>query len=256
MDIIIIYLFIFITGAAFGSFFNVCIWRIPLHQSIVSPRSKCPHCQQNIKPWHNIPIFSYIFLHGKCAYCGTKIKMNYLLVELLTPIIWMLLFWRFHNRFSWIFAKYIILYSVGLIIFFIDLYHKIIPDLLSLPLIIIGLGLSCISQIDLPFLSALAGAATGFFFFYLLALAVSHSLKREALGGGDIKFIAAIGAFIGIKGVLFTIFSSAAIALTVVLILKGEKSREIPYGPFLILGAFIHTIIGDWLLFIYFSLFF
>jgi len=179
-----------------------------------------------------------------------------MLVELITPLVWMLLFWRFGNRFNWVFAKYLIFYSIGIIIFFIDLYHKIIPDLLSLPLIVIGLGLSFINQVDLTFLNAITGAATGFVFFYLLALAVSHSLNREALGGGDIKFIAAIGAFIGIKGVLFTIFISAAIAITVVLILKGDKSREVPYGPFLILGAFIHTIVGNWLLFFYLSLFY
>jgi len=179
-----------------------------------------------------------------------------MLVELITPLVWMLLFWRFHNRFNWVFAKYLIFYSFGIIIFFIDLYHKIIPDLLSLPLLVIGIGLSFVNQVDLPFISSITGAATGFAFFYLLALAVSYSLNKEALGGGDIKFIAAIGAFIGIKGVLFTIFSSAAIALTVVLILKGDKSREVPYGPFLILGAFIHTIIGNWLLIFYFSLFY
>jgi len=256
MEIVFIYLFIFILGAAFGSFFNVCIWRIPLHQSIISPGSRCPDCLNNIKPWHNIPILSYLLLKGKCAYCGKKIKMNYMLVELITPIVWIMLFWRFGSTFNWVFAKYLIFYSFGLMIFFIDLYHKIIPDVLSLPLLLIGLGISFIKLVDLPILSALIGAATGFIFFYLLALAVSHSLNKEALGGGDIKFIAAIGAFIGIKGVLFTIFISAAIALLVVILSGKDKSSEIPYGPFLILGAFIYTIAGNYMLYFYLSFFY
>jgi len=182
--------------------------------------------------------------------------MNYILVELITPIVWIMLFWRFGSTFNWVFAKYLIFYSIGLMIFFIDLYHKIIPDVLSLPLLLIGLGISFIKLVDLPILSALIGAATGFIFFYLLALAVSHSLKKEALGGGDIKFIAAIGAFIGIKGVLFTIFISAAIALLVVILSRKDKSSEVPYGPFLILGAFIYTIAGNYMLYFYLNLFY
>ncbi len=227
-----------------------------MHQSIVTPRSKCPHCHQFIKPWHNIPVFSFLMLRGKCHYCGNSIKINYLLVELITPVVWMLLFWRFGNSFNWVFAKYIMFFSIGIIIFFIDLYNQIIPDRLSLPLFVTGLALSLIPQTDITILQALAGAAIGFSFFYLLALAVSHSLKKEALGGGDIKFIAAVGAFLGIYGVLFTIFISAAIALMVVLISGRDRSKEIPFGPFLIIGALIHTLAGDWMTGTYLRLFY
>lgn len=182
--------------------------------------------------------------------------MNYFIVELITPVVWMLIFWHAHHEFNIIFLKYIILFSAGIIIFFIDLYHKIIPDVINLPLLIIGLIIALFPQTDISFWKALTGAAAGFFFFYLLAMAVSYSLKKEALGGGDIKFIATIGSFLGVYGTLFTIFISAAIAIVVVLISGRDRSQEIPYGPFLILGAFIHVLFGNWLLSSYLHLFY
>lgn len=252
----IIYLFIFITGTAFGSFFNVCIWRIPRQQSIVSPSSHCPQCGTNIKPWHNIPLLSYLLLKGKCRYCGSKIKFNYLIVELLTPIVWVLLFWRFGNSFSLVFFKYLLFFSVGIIIFFIDLYHQLIPDILSIPLLLAGLAFALFPDSDISFWKSFAGAAAGFAFFYILALAVSYSLNKEALGGGDIKFIATTGAFVGTYGVLFTIFIASAIAIAVVFSTGKDRSKEIPFGPFLISGAFIHVMLGDWLIGTYLHLFY
>jgi leader peptidase (prepilin peptidase) / N-methyltransferase len=252
----LIYFFIFITGAAFGSFFNVCIWRLPRKLSLITPRSQCPQCHAYIKSYHNIPIISYILLQGKCKYCGEKMELNYFLVELITPLIWLLLFWRFGNEFNIVFAKYLVFFSFSIIIFFIDLHHQIIPDKLSLPLLIIGLAFALAKSSDINIFPALAGAGAGFLFFYLLALAVSHSLNREAMGGGDIKFIATIGAFLGVYGVLFTIFIAAAIALSIVIISGKDRSREIPFGPFLITGAFIHTLFGDWLLGSYLNLFY
>jgi len=253
---VLIYLFIFITGAAFGSFFNVCIWRIPRKESIVLPSSHCPQCGNKIKPWHNIPIFSYLFLKGKCHYCGKPISAQYMLVEIITPIVWMLLFWRFGMDSLWVWGKYVLLYSTGIIIFFIDLKHQIIPDRLSIPLIVIGLGISFIPQLDLGVLQALGGAVGGFGFLYLLALAVSYSLSKESLGGGDIKYITALGMFLGFRGILFTIFMSATIALISVFVLKKDRSNAIPFGPFLVIGAFIYTMLGDWMLYSYLHLFY
>jgi leader peptidase (prepilin peptidase)/N-methyltransferase len=253
---LLIYFFIFITGAAFGSFFNVCIWRIPRRESIILPASHCPHCNQHIKPWHNIPILSYLFLRGKCHYCGKPINIQYLLLEIITPLVWLLLFWRFSTLSILIWLKYLILYSTGIMIFFIDLKHKIIPDRLSLPLIMLGLGISFIPQMDINILQALGGAAGGFAFLFLLALAVSHSLGKETLGGGDIKFVTALGMFLGFQGILFTIFLSATIALIAAFIFKKDRSSEIPYGPFLVMGAIIHTLLGNWILSSYLHLFY
>ncbi|MCF7920444.1 MAG: prepilin peptidase [Candidatus Cloacimonetes bacterium] len=277
---VLIYLLIILTGAAFGSFFNVCIWRIPRKESIILPASHCPNCHQAIKPWHNIPVISFIFLKGKCRYCGNPINSQYLIVELLTPLVWLLLFWRFVQPgiseframnsgliellpflryiFSYclIWLKYVILYSSGIIIFFIDLKHNIIPDRISLPLIVLGLGIAVFPQSDISILKALGGAAAGFSFLYLLALAVSYSIGKESLGGGDIKYITALGMFLGIQGVLFTIFSSATIALIMVGILRKDRSSGVPFGPFLVIGAFIYTMLGNWMLSSYLDLFY
>jgi leader peptidase (prepilin peptidase)/N-methyltransferase len=179
-----------------------------------------------------------------------------MLVEIITPIVWMLLFWRFGMESLWVWGKYVLLYSTGIIIFFIDLKHQIIPDRISIPLIVIGLGISFIPQLDLGTLQALGGAVGGFGFLYLLALAVSYSLSKESLGGGDIKYITALGMFLGFRGILFTIFMSATIALISVFVFKKDRSNAIPFGPFLVLGAFIHTMLGDWMLYSYLHLFY
>lgn len=253
---VLIYFFIFLVGTAFGSFFNVCIWRLPRKESIVITPSHCPSCNHKIKPWHNVPILSYVMLGGKCRYCKAKIDIQYLLVEIITPAVWMLLFWKFGTESLYVWAKYVLLYSIGIIIFFIDMKHQIIPDRISLPLIVIGFVISCFPVFDIDVLEALGGAVGGFGFLYLLALGVSHSLGKESLGGGDIKLVTALGMFLGFRGVLFTIFISAAIALASMIVFKKDRSKAVPFGPFLVLGAFIHTFFGNMILASYLKLFY
>ena len=249
------YIIIIIFGAIFGSFFNVCISRIPQKKSVVFPDSSCPICKTKIKPYHNIPIISYILLKGKCAYCGAKINIHYFLVELLMPILLILLFTNQNEQFSVIFFKYAIFISFGLIIFFIDLYHYIIPDNLSLPLIMIGLIFSFVPTTDVSWISAGIGAFLGFILFLITALLFKKTTGKDSLGGGDIKLIAAIGAFLGVWGILFTVLFSSLIALAVLLILKHDRKKQFPFGPFLITGAFVYILAGNALIGLYLKLY-
>ena len=249
------YILIFLFGAVFGSFFNVCIYRIPKKKSIVFPDSSCPFCKTHIKPYHNIPIISYIFLKGKCAYCGAKIALHYFLVELLTPLLLILLFVSQNGQFSMVFFKYAIFISFGLIIFFIDLYHSIIPDKLSFPLIVIGLIFSILPNTDVSWISAVMGSLSGFILFFGTAFIFQKTTGKDGLGGGDIKLIAAIGAFLGVWGTLFTVLFSSFIALVILIILRHDNKKPFPFGPFLIIGALTYILAGDTLIGLYLSLY-
>lgn len=248
-------IFIILFGAALGSFFNVCIYRIPNKKSIIFPSSFCPVCKNKIKPVHNIPIISFLVLRGKCAECSTKIHWHYFLVELLTPLLFVVLFFRFGSFTSLIFWKYCIFFSVGLIIIFIDLFHKLIPDVLSLPLLIVGLLFSIFRKNDIAFLNSLIGANVGFIIFLAIAYLFKLILKKDSLGGGDIKLIAAIGSMTGFYGIIFTIFISSAIALITMILIRHDHKNEFPFGPFLMIGAFIYVIFGNTLITSYLSLF-
>ena len=250
-----LYLIIFIFGTVIGSFFNVCISRIPNKKSVIFPDSSCPTCKTKIKPYHNIPIISYILLRGKCAYCGAKINIHYLLVELLTPILLMLLFASQNAEISIVFFKYAIFISFGLIILFIDLYHYIIPDKLSLSLIVIGLIFSFLPNTDIGWMSAGIGALSGFLLFLFTAFLFQKITGKDNLGGGDIKLIAAIGAFLGVEGTLFTVLFSSLIAIVVLLILKHDRKKQFPFGPFLIIGAYAYILAGDTLIELYLRLY-
>ncbi|MCD6177288.1 MAG: prepilin peptidase [Candidatus Cloacimonetes bacterium] len=249
------YLIIFIFGAVFGSFFNVCISRIPKKESIVFPNSSCPNCKTKIKPYHNIPIISYILLKGKCAYCGSKIDIHYFLVELLTPVLLILLYAGQNEQISLVFFKYTIFISFGLIIFFIDLYHYIIPDKLSLPLIVLGLIFSFLPNTDIGWMSVGIGALSGFLLFLFTAFLFQKTTGKDSLGGGDIKLIAAIGAFLGVWGTLFTVLFASLIALVILIILRHDNKKPFPFGPFLISGAITYILAGNTLIELYLRLY-
>ncbi len=253
---LIIYFFIFIIGACLGSFFNVCITRIPKKESIIIPSSHCPQCDVKIKTLNNIPIISYILLKGKCKNCSAKIHWHYFVVELLFPIILILLFSRFGNEFSLVYFKYVILFSFSIIIFFTDLISGIIPDVLSIPLIIIGILFSLFPSSDLHIWSSLVGAGFGFIFFLSVSYFFYLIKKREGLGGGDVKFIAAIGSFIGFTGVLFTVLVSSFTAIIfMLLILKYDPEKEFSFGPFMVFGFSVYIIFGEILTHSYLALF-
>ena len=249
------YFLIFLFGTVFGSFFNVCISRIPIKKSVVYPDSSCPVCKTNIKPYHNIPILSYILHKGKCSYCGTKINIHYFLVEVLTPLLFILLFAGLGAKFSIVYFKYVIFISFGIIIFFIDLYNYIIPDKLSLPLIAIGLIFSIVPYSDINWISAGIGALSGFLLFLFTAYFFQKITEKDSLGGGDIKLIGAIGAFLGVWGTLFTILFSSLIAIFTLLVIKHDRQKHFPFGPFLIVGSLFYILAGNALIRLYLRLF-
>ncbi len=250
-----IYFLVFFLGAAFGSFFNVCIYRIPRKESIVSPPSHCPGCNTPIRPWNNIPIVSYLALRGKCRICGMKIHWHYFMVELLTAILFLSLFIHSGNQVSVFFIKYLLLFSMGVIIFFIDAFHMIIPDSLSLPLIPIGLVFSLVPGSDVSVLSSLSGAAAGFILFYGLGWLYLKLKNIEAMGGGDVKLITALGAFLGFRGVLISIFFASILAIVGFIVMRLQKDKHFPFGPFLILGAMVYVFLGNWMVNAYLGLF-
>jgi len=242
----IAWIFVALIGLCIGSFANVCIYRLPKKMSIVRPRSSCPACHTAIKPWHNIPLFSFVFLRGRCAYCGARISWRYPAIESITAILFILAYADLiANRGSLVqFIAALYLSTVFLIIFFIDLDFKIIPDSLSVPGIIIGLGISFLPGYPLRWLDSLIGLLVGGVLFLAVAELGERIFKKESMGGGDIKLAAMIGAFVGWKGILLVLgiasFLGAVIGGTALALAKDKASaRMIPFGPFLVIAALI-----------------
>ncbi len=248
-------LLIIIFGSCLGSFFNVCIYRLPLKKSLVLPSSYCPGCSKPIPFWLNIPLIGFFLTLGKCRECGSKIHWHYPLVEFLTPLLLLLLYLRLDYSFSFIYFKYAVLLGFFVIIFFIDSFHQIIPDALSLPLIPLGLIASIHPQNDVGIYSSLIGAAGGFLLFYVIAWSYWKLTGKMGVGGGDIKLIAGIGAFIGIYGILFSILASSIIAVIVILLIRHDIKKVFPFGPFLIIGTLIYLFFGYRIINWYLSLF-
>jgi leader peptidase (prepilin peptidase)/N-methyltransferase len=249
-----IYIIAFIFGSVVGSFLNVCIFRMPRRLSIILPSSRCPSCNTPIKPWDNIPIVSYIFLGGKCRFCKAKISFRYPLVEMLNAVLYVLILWRFD--FGWHTLVYFIFSSSLIIITFIDLDFQIIPDRITLSGIPIGFLAGSFLLPD-PFArssllgikGSLIGMIAGFGVFYLVALIGSAIFKKEALGGGDVKMMAMVGALMGWKTVILTTFlgSLTGSILGILLIVSKGKDRmtKLPFGPFLALGTVITLFFGQ-----------
>src|SRR3989338_2853414 len=249
MDILIP-IFIFLFGAAIGSFSNVCIYRLPKKLSIISPPSQCPNCGKSISPFDNIPIISFILLRGRCRYCQSPISWRYPIVELITGLIFLSLYLNF--RISPQFFIYALLCTSLIIIAFIDLEHKIIPDIITLPGILIGLIISFIFSYT-PLTHSIKGLLIGGGLFYLIAI-----LSMGGMGGGDIKLIAMIGSFLGWEKVLLTIFlgslSGSIIGIILIILRKKGRKDTIPFGPFLSLGTIVSIFFGNYLISLWFSI--
>jgi leader peptidase (prepilin peptidase) / N-methyltransferase len=233
-------LVVFVFGLIIGSFCNVVIYRLPTGESIIRPGSHCRLCSAPLRPWDNIPLVSYFLLKGQCRVCKEHISLRYPCVELASGMLYVLLWYKF--ELSILFVVYALLTSMLLVVALIDLDHKIIPNSITLPGMLIGLGLSPWALPITP-LASLIGLVAGGLFFYLVAL-----VSKGGMGGGDIKLIAMIGAFLGWQGTFFTILVGALLGsvVGVGLMLLGKKGRKdkVPFGPFLSFGAILFTLVG------------
>jgi leader peptidase (prepilin peptidase)/N-methyltransferase len=254
---------VFIFGSLIGSFLNVCIYRMPAGKSVVWPGSHCPLCEKRI-PWYdNIPFISFLLLRGRCRFCKKFISPRYLLVELLTAVLFVLLYNAFGLGFDFLF--YVVFIGGLIIATFVDIKHRIIPDEVSIGGIVLGLILNSIRGIELhpasynpwPMVNSFLGIVVGAGIIYLTGVSFDliyfKLLKKgpidgetESMGGGDVKLLAMIGAFLGWQKALLTFFLAPFFGAVIGIInLIVRKQHTIPYGPFLSFAAFISLFWAD-----------
>ena len=233
-------------GLIVGSFSNVCIYRIPKNESIIYPASHCPKCHSNIKALDNIPLLSYILLKGRCRNCKSKISIQYPVVEFLTGFIYLIIYLIYGLTIQTLI--YIILSSALIITAFIDLNEQIVPDVISLPGIAIGFIISFFVPY-ISFVNSALGVVVGGGIILIIGLGGSVIYKKEAMGGGDVKLAAMIGAFLGWRYIIISLFLGFFLGalIGIILIITKIKKREdvIPFGPFIVLGSFITLLWGE-----------
>ncbi len=256
-----IFVIVLLFGLIIGSFLNVCIARVPLEKSIISPPSHCPRCKTPIRWYDNIPLVSYAMLRGRCRTCGQHISWRYPLVELLNGLLFLLAFSEF--GFTGETLLVMALCSSLVVITFIDLDHQIIPDVITYPGMVIGLVvapffmttlagplpfgldgvLPFLGQYSTSFLNALIGLLLGGAPLYLIGFLWEKLRKVEAMGGGDVKYMAMVGGFLGWKGAFLTIMlgamSGSIVGVTLIVLKKHQADKVIPFGPFLAFGTLL-----------------
>lgn len=254
-----------LVGGLVGSFLNVVAWRLPEGRSVVHPPSACPHCGRGIRPWHNVPVVGWLLLRGKCADCGSPIAPRYPLVEAACGVLWAVLFWRMipdettllHGPSLAAFGLFALYFSALLAISLVDLDHFIVPDVISLPLVPLGIAAVAVlhgagASVPSP-PAAVVGAALGTAIMLAIAWGGRALFGREAMGMGDVKLVAAIGAWQGAwPTLLLTIFSASllgsALGIAAMAVRGRERALRIPFGPYLCGGALLTWLAGDWIL--------
>lgn len=247
----------FALGLIFGSFANVVIYRWPLGQSVVSPGSACPSCKTPVKWYDNIPILSYLLLKGRCRVCQVKISLRYPFVEFITGFLFLSIYLKFGLSITSL--EYMI-FTVGAVsCFFIDLDHYLLPDLFTLSGIVLGLLGSLINP-ERDFLSAMVGFILGGGFLWSIAYLYLLLRKQEGMGGGDIKLMAWLGALLGWPAVPFIILVSSLVGSIAGLFVSFRNpdglKAVIPFGPYIIFGAYLYIFFGKEISLWYLSLFF
>ena len=234
-----------LVGLMFGSFLNVVSLRLPAGESIVTPGSRCPRCRTPLRWYHNVPLLSWIALRGRCATCKEPISWQYPAVEALTAVIWGANAWALGATPAALHA--IVFLTLLLAIAVADIHFYIIPDELSVGGAILGLALSFLPGHPTP-VAALVGAVVGGGVLWIVAIVGTWAFKKEAMGGGDIKMLAMIGAFLGWRGALLTIFLGALAGTLVFVPLAWKTDKLVPFGVFLAVGAALALYVGDDLL--------
>ena len=242
-----LYTLAFILGGIWGSFCNVCIYRLPLEKNIIKGRSFCTSCEKQINWYDNIPLLSFIFLKGKCRCGKSKISLQYFIVELLSAISFVLIYYFYGVSITTLLL--IILTIFFIIIFFIDLKHYIIPNELTFPLMLIGFIKSFdpnLNQSLFPnYINSLIGGFFGYSIIWSIIFFYKTLRKKEGMGLGDAKLIAVVGFWFGWFSIPFTIFISSMVALifSIPSLINKTKdmSTQIPFGPFIIIGCLIYV---------------
>src|SRR5688572_8329735 len=269
-------LFTVLIGLAVGSFLNVCISRIPLEESVVSPRSRCPQCKKPIANRDNIPILSYVLLGGRCRNCKKKISIRYPFIEGLTAVVAGLLYLKFDIGVEWV--VYFLFCAALIALAFIDADHRILPDVITLNGLWIGIAISVFLWLPGPLIarliqfagienptarlisivSSLIGAAVGGGLLWFVREAYFRFRGVEGMGFGDVKMMAMVGAFIGTALTLFTILIGSIlgslIGLTLMRFAGKDREYELPFGTFLSMGAILAVLYGNELITLYLKL--
>jgi len=236
----------FALGTIVGSFANVCIHRIPLGQSVVSPPSRCPRCDALIRPWDNVPVLSYLLLRGRCRRCHAPISARYPLVEAANGALWLAVAWRYGATPQA--AVWMLLVTALLVLGLIDQEHKILPDVITFPGIALGLLASFLPGSRVTPLDAAASAVGGYLTLALVAKAGELWLRQEALGQGDWKMTAMLGACFGWQGMLLAVFLGtllgAVVGVSMILLGRAGRRTAIPLGTFLALGGLVVVFSG------------
>lgn len=251
LDQTVLTLVFFILGALLGSFGNVVIYRLPLGKSVAFPRSQCQACGKTVPWYHNIPIFSWFVLKGRCFNCQAKFSIRYPFVELIMAVLFALLYQRFGLQ--WITLEYGIFLFGLIVVSFIDIDHFILPDIFTIGGMALGLIGAALNP-EREFMDALWGVLMGGGFLWLIAYAYWILRKEEGMGGGDIKLLAWMGAILGWKAIPFIILvsslSGSVVGILLMVKLKGNLKTAIPFGPYLVFGALLYLFadseIGLW----------
>lgn len=234
----------FLAGITLGSFLNVCVYRLPRKESVVYPSSHCPHCETKLAARDLVPLLSYLWLKGRCRYCGTAIHWRYPLVELFTGIIFIALYGFF--GLNVLLLKYLFLACLLIVIAFIDLEHYLIPDRLNLVMLAGGILSNAVTR-ELSVASVFWGALIP-----AAALAVLVVVSRGGMGGGDVKLAGAAGVFLGWPGSGMALFLACMLAGTMgilLLLFKRKKRKDpMPFAPFFTAGVFLQIFWGEPLL--------
>jgi leader peptidase (prepilin peptidase) / N-methyltransferase len=235
-------------GAIIGSFLNVCIHRLPRQQSVAWPPSACPHCGHMLAWYENIPVLSYLALRARCRSCRMPISVRYPLIEAFTSAMFVLGLWHYGP--GLLLVQRLILGCMLIVLFAIDLEHQLLPNVITLPAIVIGFIFSFYTEPGWE--ASLIGIAIGGGILFAVAEAYFRIRKEEGLGMGDVKMLAMIGAFLGWKLTLVTLmmasFSGTIVGLALIVTGRGSMKFALPFGTFLAFGAAIAATVGPALL--------
>jgi leader peptidase (prepilin peptidase)/N-methyltransferase len=240
-------------GAVIGSFLNVCIYRLPRGRSVVWPASACPSCRRSLSWFENVPVLSYLVLRGRCRTCRAPIAIRYPFVEVLTTLMFAAAWWYYGPGLA--FFSRVVFGAALIVLFAIDLEHHILPNVITIPGIILGFAFSVLTG-DPGWQSSLIGIVVGGGSLFLLAEGYYRVRKQEGLGMGDVKMLAMIGAFIGWRLTLVSLmlasFAGSIVGVALIVSKRGGMKYALPFGTFLALGAAASATFGpallDWYL--------